>query len=566
MNLPPFIVSLALAPTDWVVLGVYVAILAGAGVYFARRAARTTDEYFLAAHGMPVWAVAFSILATAQSAATFVAVPQSSYTGNLAYLAGNIGAVIGAVILATVFIPAYYRRRASTPYELLESRFGPSSRLATACVYLGGRVFASGARLFVGALPASLALFGDTEPAHLAITIALFTIFGIAFTFLGGVSSVIWTDVLQVSVYLGAAVVVALVLWSSIPVSTADLVHALAHPPPGPDGTPSASKLTVVSLGLDPAKPGWGFDPSMSFTLLTSCTGLVLLTLASHGMDQDLVQRMLTCRSSARGAWSVIAGVLVGVPTVTLFLVIGLLLYVFYQRPDVMGAAAPPLASLPADSRDVFQHFAFRELAPGLAGLFLCGVFAAGPAGLNAGLNSMSSTFVGDVYRRFRPPTPARPDAHYLFVGRLGVLAAGLLLGGFAMLCIWWQQAAGQSLIDFVLSVMNFAYAGLLGVFLTALFTRRGNSTSVLAALVVGFVAVLMMNPLVWPRWTPWLGVGLDGVKLAFPWQLVIGAGLATAACALGMPKPGGVGLRSGTGDAPPPAPTPAPGPAILGP
>lgn len=512
---------------DWLVLGAYFTLLIGTGVWFSRRKVTNTREYFLANRSMPVWAVAISVLATAQSAATFVGVPQTSFSKDLTYLSSNIGGILAAVILATVFIPAYYRLNVSTPYALLDTRFGPGARTGACWAYLIGRVFASGSRIFLGALPASLAVFGDVTGGHMCVVIAAFILFGIAYTFFGGVGSAIWTDVVQVSVYIGAALVTIVVLFNKIPVGPLELIHALANPPGG------SSKLNVIDLGLDISKPGLGFDPGQEFSLLTVTTGFVLLTLASHGMDQDLVQRMLTCKDAKKGARSVMSGVLIGIPAVCIFLLVGILLYVFYQRPDIMGIAAPTY--LP-DSDKVFQSFAYREMNGGLAGLFLAGLFAAGPAGINGGLNSMASTFVSDVYKKSRPDAN---DARLLFVGRLAVVASGIALGTFAMFCTVLYDPKKGTLIAFVLSVMNFAYAGLLGMFFTALFTRRGNVASVLAGLASGFVAVMLFQPMVWGWWTsltPSLREHVAPIKVAFPWQLVVGAGVAFAVCCTGSP------------------------------
>ncbi|MGQ0627859.1 MAG: sodium:solute symporter family transporter [Phycisphaerales bacterium] len=504
---------------DWLVLGAYFAVLIGSGVWFSRKKATTTGEYFLASRGMPAWAVAVSVLATAQSAATFVGVPGAGYAGDLTYLSSNIGGIVAALILAAVFIPRYYALGVTTPYELLERRFGPGARSATAVAYLVGRVLASGARVFVGSLPASLFFFGDTSLPHMAITIAAFIVFGTLYTFVGGVSSVIWTDVLQVSVYLGAAVVTVVVLWQKIDLPVAEVVQILDTGGPG-----GASKLTVIRSGFEQSAP-LGFRPEDEFTLLTALTGFTLLTLASHGMDQDLVQRMLTCTSARKGALSVIGGVAVGIPAVLLFLCVGLLLFVFYHRP---GAEAAPLA------REVFQSFALTHLRGGLAGLFLAGLFAAGPAGINSGLNSMSSTFVSDLYRRWRPE---RPDGHYLKVGRIGVVAAGVLLGLCAVLCVQWHEATGGKLLSFVLSVMTFAYAGLLGVFFTALFTRRGSVASVIAGLVAGAACVVVLQPAVHEALLRLFEIDWKVPRINYTWHLVIGAAVSTCVCCLGRSR-----------------------------
>lgn len=509
-----------LQTADYAVLVGYFVLLIATGLWFSRKKAKNTEEYFLASRSMPVWAVALSILATAQSAATFTGVPQSSYAGDLTYLSSNIGGILGALILAWFFIPAYYRLGVATPYALLEKRFGRGARSAASWAYLGGRALASGARVFVGALPACQVMFGEVTTPAMMLTIVVFMVFGICYTYVGGVGSAIWTDVVQVCVYLGAAIVAIVILYSRIPVGLGEIVTALANPAQGP------SKITLLSFSTDPNK---------EFTIFTVLTGFVLLTLASHGMDQDLVQRMLTCKDAKAGARSVISGVLVGIPAVSIFLLLGLLLYIFYQRPDIMGSMSSN-TGLP--SGRAFEFFAFSEMTGGWAGLFLAGLFAAGPAGINSGLNSMASTYVNDVYKPSRPDVN---DAKCLLVGRIGVVASGVAIGVAAAGCQLIFDPKNDSLLGFVLGVMNFAYAGLLGMFLIALFTKRGSQASALLGLAGGFITVLLMQRMIWDMWTPHarvLGITwLPATTPAFPWHLVIGATVACGLCAIGKPR-----------------------------
>ncbi len=529
------VASASLVAADWVVLGLYFGLLAGSGAYFTWRARLQSrlgaTGYFNAGRTMPVWAVAVSILATAQSAATFVGAPEQSFNGDLSYLTTSLGSLTAAVVLATVFIPAYYRLGVTTPYQLLEHRFGPGAKLTASWAYMIGRVFASGARVYVGALPVSMAVFGDTDASHVAIAVVAFMIFGTLYTLAGGISSVIWTDVLQVGVYMGAAIVAIVILWSKIPGDAGEVYRVLAEgltrEGPGP------SKLGFGPVGVGAG----GVDVATPITLVTTLTGFALLALASHGTDQDLVQRMLTCKDGRHGARSVVFGILVGVPAVAVFLALGLLLWVYFVSAIGPGHEAAYLSRRP-DGRiagdEVFLRFILNEMPAGAAGLMIAGVMAAGPAGINASLNSMASTLVSDVYR---PARPGRSEGHYLAVSRWSVVGWGVVLGVFALACIEWRRHAGQDIINFVLSVMTFAYAGLLGVFCTALFTRRGSTASAIAAMVAGFVVVLLLRPEVWAWWTgltPWTRANLTGVKLAWPWHLVIGAGISTVVCCVG--------------------------------
>ena len=456
---------------DWAVLAGYFALLLGTGIYFNRKdTQRTSLDYFLAGHKMPVWAVTFSILATTQSAATFIGVPAASYRGSLTYLSISLGPIIAACIVAWIFVPVYFRAGVVTPYELLERRFGPGARRATSLAFLVGRVMASGARTYIGALPVSLAIYGDTTVLHMVVSVCLVMLVGTLYTLWGGVGSVIWTDVIQVTVYVGAGVAALLVLLHRIPLPLGDIIDLLRHTPTdASEGLAGGSKLRVVDLGIP-------FDPSKSQTLWTALTGFMLLNLAVFATDQDVVQKCLTCKSARQGAISALTGTLVGIPVVTLFLMVGSLLYVYYQCPQVMGPNPP---SPPANAGEVFQAFILTSMPSGLSGLMIAGVLAIGPAGINATLNGMASTLINDLYR---PLAPGKSERHYLAAGRLGVLLCGVLLTAFAVVCVFWKHSRpDQPLIDFALNVMGYAYAGLLGVFLCALLTRRGTSVSVIA-------------------------------------------------------------------------------------
>ncbi|MFM9994533.1 MAG: sodium:solute symporter family transporter [Phycisphaerales bacterium] len=490
---------------DWGVFAGYFALLIGAGVWFARRRVTSDRDYFLAGRTMPAWAVAVSLLGTAQSGATFIGGPQFSFASDYSYLITFAGGLLAAALVAAFFIPAYFRHGVWTPYELLERRFGRPARVAASVTYLVGRVFSNGSRVFIGSLAVSWVVFGDANAGHMFLAIGVLTIASILYALAGGIRSAIWIDAAQCAIYLGAAVVAIAYLLSVIPVGLPQVVATLMDP--GPD---QASKLTVVHTGLE-----W----HSKYTVWTAATGFCLLFIAVYGIDQDFVQRTLTCRSAAQAGRSVMLGVLFQIPATLLFLAIGSLLWVYYQRPDLMGAAHRY-----NDDHTIFLEFILTRVPHGLAGLMIAGVFAAGLSTVNA----MSSTFVNDGYKHL---FPGRSERHYLSVGRRGVVAFGLLLGLFAAVCVFWYDPSDRTLLDFVLDVMSFAYAGLLGVFFTALFTRRGNSASAIAALLSGFLVVTILQPGVWTR------LSGEPLGLAFPWQLVLGTMVATAVCCAGNPR-----------------------------
>lgn len=512
---------------DWAVVGLYFLVLVASGVWINRRPPDTTDGYFRGGGRIPWWAAGVSVVATSLSAASFIGVPQQSYLGDLTYISINIGMVIASVVIAVLFIPAFYAAKVQSIYQYLSIRMGAGAGTASSVMFLAGRVMASGARVYIGAIPASLILFGDLAPGHLAAAIGVLAFVGIVYTLFGGVTGVIWSDVIQMVVLVGACIGAVVLVLGRLEASPGEIVSALSTG--GPDG---GSKLTVLDATL---------DPRVTFSLPAAVIGFAIMGIGSYGVDQDLVQRMLTCRDAKAGARSVIGGVLLGVPTILLFLIVGLLLYLFYQHPELVGGT---LAEPPQDTRRVFVEFIVEEMPPGLTGLMIAGLFAAGLSSLNSAVNAMSSSFVNDFYRKMRPEVP---EERLVKVGRAAVVVWGLILAGFACACIWLERAhAAQgeqgTLLTFALTVMTFAYAGLIGVFGAALLTRRGNADSAIAALVTGFVAVALMQPMLWA-----LVVDLDArraaspgdpllyvLDLSFVWKLTIGVVLSFGVCVLG--------------------------------
>lgn len=488
----------SLGPLDWAVLAGYFVLLVTTGWVFSRREQRDTEDYFLGGRRMPTWAVSISIVATSLSVASFIGVPQQAYTSDLTYLSTNIGMILAALVVAFVFMPAFYRRRVRTIYELLDQRYGRAAMQATSGSYMVGRVMASGVRIYIGAIPVSIMLFGNLgmEPESLSISIAVLTLVSIFYTLVGGVSGVIWTDVIQTAVLLGACLLAVILIIIRLPIGPAEALSLLGD-------AEGINKLALIDLGSGP-EPWW----THPFSLPAVIVGFTLMGIASYGTDQDMTQRMLTCRDEKAAARSVMGGILAGIPAVALFMCMGLLLWLFYQQPDIWTARGLPIPAEPADSRTVFLGFIINEMPAGLGGLMMAGLFAAGLA--NSGINAMSSTFVNDFYRRWRP---ARTEQHYVSIGRAAVVAWGLILGGFAIACVFWQKTRSEddTLLTFALGVMTFAYAGLVPVFLTALLTRRGSTAGVIITLVTGFSLVLAMQPIVWR------GVAdLDSLRLTF--------------------------------------------------
>lgn len=485
------------APLDWLVVGLYVLVLLAGGWLFSRFKAEDARDYFLAGRTVPAWLAAISVLSATQSAATFLGAPDQGYRGDYSYLGAVLAPVLAAFFVAHVLIPRFYAMRATTVYELLEARFDARAKHWAGGMFLIGRVLAGGARVYLAAIAIAMVAFGSIDAQAIILSAAAVMLVSFLFTFHGGLKSVIWNDLIQFVIYAGSALAVLIFLRLSIPVSNGELIAALSNTPEG------VNKLRLLDFSTDLGKP---------FTVLAIFTGLFLLNVANAGLDQDTTQRLLASPDAKTGARGLIYSQLASVPLIAMFVTIGLLLYVFYHRPDLMGADNQAATSFAGEKITVFVHYILTQVPPGLRGLVTIGVTAAAVATTNSALNAMSSVMISDFYKPWRERRGAAGPKHYVRAGRWGMAIVGLAMFGTAVLSFYWQRHTDMPLLEFALQVMVFAYAGLLGVYFVAVFTKRGNSASVIAGLAAGFVTVLLLQPFI-----------LGPTGLAFPYQLCIG-------------------------------------------
>ena len=502
---------------DWLTIGGYVGLLVLLGCFFSRRKSENSRDYFLGGNTMPYWVVAVSVLATSQSAATFLGGPDQGYRGDYTYLSTNIGTILAALFVARVLIPRFYALKVTTVYELLGHRFNANTMRAAGAMYLVGRVFASGSRLFLAAIAVSMILFSNIDAQSIIIAAFLMMALGFLVTFLGGINSVIWSDLIQFIIYVASAGAVLFVLWKAIPVPADEVLSALRHTPEG------QNKLQLFNFAFDFSKP---------FTMLSIVTGLTLLSIGSFGLDQDMTQRVLTCKNEKDGARALLISAVVAIPVVWLFVSIGQLLYIFYERPDLMGhgIASAVTRTFDGEKITIFMHYILNELPAGMRGLVTVGVVAAAVSTINSGLNSMSSVIVEDFYKPWRERRDTVPERHYVRAGQISMGLVGIALFLMAVLSFYWQRYTNMPLLEFALSVMVFSYSGLLGVYFTVIFTKRGSHTSVLWALAAGFAVTLMQQDyIVDSLHLPQMFKGL-----AFTWKLCIGTLIAFLICMAG--------------------------------
>lgn len=457
---------------DWAIFGFYFFLVIVSSVWLSRVKVKSSKDYFVGEKSLPMWAVAISVLATSQSAATFLGAPDLAYKGNLTFIGFFFSALLAVVIVSKVLVPKFYEIGAITVYELLEKRYTSRAKRDAGMMFLVGRLFASGARLYIGALAVSMILFSDIAPLHIILAISILMAGSLGYAYFGGIKSIIYADIVQVIIYIGAALFIIYHLYFTLLGGDFNLIYTTLA---------SDDKLKIVDFA---------FEGSYNFWALI--TGLLLLNIAAYGLDQDMTQRILTCKDKNEGAKSLMLSILITIPTSFLFLIIGLLLYLYYQHPEISGFSSEVTQKFAGQKIAIFMTYILHELPDGLKALATIGVVATTFTSTSSVLGAMSSVAITDIYK---PMFNHKSEEHYLKASKMGVLVFAILLSIMAVLSYYWQQVSEIPLLDFALGVMAFAYAGLLGVFGVALFSDRGNETTVRLALIGGFLSVLILQP-----------------------------------------------------------------------
>ena len=471
---------------DWSIFAAYFLLLALTSYLFSRKKITSAEEYFTASNTMPMFAVAISLLATSQSAATFLGVPEFAYTNNFTLIGFYFASLLAVLFIAKFFVPRFYAIKAVTVYELLESRYGASAKREAGVMFLVGRLMASGARLYIAALAISMILFLDITFVHMLLSIILLLLGALAYTYFGGVKSVIYSDVIQAFTYISAGLLVLFFLYTSL-----DGVNIL-------EILQNHNKITFLDSSFDG-----------KFSIVGLLSGWLLLNIAAYGLDQDMTQRVLTCRDTNDAKRSLILSILLTIPIVLLFLSIGALLFVHYQNIAVEQ-------KFHGEKITIFMYYILNEMPEGIRAFVTVGAIAAALSSTNSVLGAMASVALEDLYKPYKlRKAPNTDDAHFLKASRVAVLLFALLLFVMAIISFFWQKYSDLPLITFALGVMAFAYTGLLGVFFSAIFTSRGSASRVPLALWGGFATVLCLQPYTF------------GFHIGFAWQITLGTLLA---------------------------------------
>ncbi len=463
---------------DLLIIAVYLAGITLFGLRFRKRQ-RTMRDYFLAGRDIPWWAISLSIVAAETSTLTIISIPGLAYDSNLAFLQVVMGYVIGRIIISFVLLPQYFRGELFTAYQLIERRFGPELRTVTAGLFLLTRAAAEGVRVYAVSIVVSIAL-GTGE----VTSIAIITLLTLIYTFEGGLSAVIWTDVVQTFIYVGGTLVGLVTILHLVPGGWGS-VQAIAG---------GLHKFHLFDLSFfDPAiSPRW---PHLNFakpyTLWAGIIGGAFLTTASHGTDQLIVQRLLAARNQRQSVLALLSSGVAVFFQFGLFLFVGVMLFAYYQVPSSTFGRADR----------IYPTFIVTRMPHGIAGLLIAAILAAAMSNLSAALNSLSSSSIMDFYVRFRP---AGNEERRLRLARLATLAWAIIMFGLAILAL---HRVGR-VIEVGLQIASVAYGALLGAFLLGALTKRANQSGAIVGMICGFATELYLWKWSHVAFTWWVAIG----------------------------------------------------------
>lgn len=462
---------------DYVIIAAY---LIGVAIFGAIKGGKqkSSHDYFLGAKSVPWWAVCFSIVAAETSTLTFISIPGLAYLTNLNFLQVTFGYLLGRIVIALYFLPAYYKGDLTTAYAFLENRFGSKTRSLSSIVFIFTRMAADGVRLFATAIPLKLMLDISYPTAIIIIAIIALT-----YTYMGGVKGVIWVDVIQMVIYLGgAAIALGFLIWNFLPEGFNSIISA----------SQADNKLQFINWGFSGGLKDFFADP---YTLLGGLLGGAFLSMASHGTDQLIVQRLLTIKSLKEARKAIVGSGILVIIQFVIFLFAGLALYAYYGTYELSTLGI-------SKSDEIFPLFIINKLPIGVSGIIVAGLFAAALSTLAGSMSALASSTMLDLYKPF---TGIDDTIKELKISRYFTVMWAVLLIGSA----FFFMSSPQTVVELALSIASFTYGGLLGTFILGLINKKATQEDALAGFIGGIFIMITVISLQLVAWTWYTLVGV---------------------------------------------------------
>ncbi len=484
---------------DWFVIIFYLVAVIALGVWFGRDQQNTRD-YFLGGRNIPWWGIGASIVATETSALTIIGVPAIAYGGNILFIQMIVGYVIARIILAIVMVPHYMKGEIYSPYQMLENHLGKSPRRLAGAFFLLLETMSAGVRVYVACIPVRLML-GDAicsigglvDPILGAIL--LFVVLSLIYTYIGGVKAVVWTDAVQMLLFVLGG------------------LYALFYIPTLIDGGWSAAiakaseagKLVWLNTDLSWAAP---------FNIWMGVIGGTVMVMSSHGADQLIVQRVLSAKNVSEGRKSLIFSAVLIFPLFLIFLLVGVMLWVFYQSHP-MQIPLPERSPGIGSNDFIFPIFMMTEVPHVMRGFLIVAILSAAMSSISSAISALASVSTMDF---LKPAVKSRDEAFFLrFSKHSTIFWAG------ALIFTAWLTREVEFVLNAAFSLRGLTSGALLAALFLAIFGRGIGPGPVMAGMIV---SVVFMNLIYWPATLPatkdwWMAT--FGGAVFWPWFTLIG-------------------------------------------
>ncbi len=454
----------------WIIIVYLIAIAAFGKISGGKQ--KSVKDYFIGSKEISWWIISFSIVAAETSTLTFISIPGLGYLTNLNFLQLTFGYLLGRIIVALYFLPAYYKGDLTTAYSYLENRFGKKTRSFASIVFLFTRTASDGVRLFATAIPLYLLL--DISPIFAIVIIAFVALL---YTYTGGLKGVIWVDAVQMFIYIGGAILAGVILINNLPGNLSQIFSS----------TEISKKLNIINFGFDKGFQGFFNQP---YTLISGLIGGAFLSMSSHGTDQLIVQRLLAAKTLADSKKAIVTTGIVVIFQFALFLVLGVLLFAYYGPMNIR-------------SDEIFPKFIIEVIPSGAKGIIIAGLFAAALSTLAGSITSLSSSTMMDLYLPFKKVLNEKKDL---------IISKTLTIFWSAMLILsaFFFMESPKAVVELALSIASFTYGGLLGTFLLGLLNKHAKQEDALAGFASGIFVMIAVISLKLVAWTWYILIGVS--------------------------------------------------------
>ncbi|MBN2375431.1 MAG: sodium:solute symporter [Sedimentisphaerales bacterium] len=460
---------------DWLIIILYMMGVVSIGFILSGKQ-KSTKDYFLGGKNIPWWAVGFSIVATETSAATFIGVPGLAFAGNLGFIQNVLGYIIARIFLAIVMVPQYFKGEIYSPYQILARSFGEIPCVLAALFFLIGGSLAVGVRVYMAAIPLEIVLGMEIWQA-----IFIFGVIATIYTLLGGIQAVIWADVIQFFLLIGGGVFAVIYIPMLLDGGYTEAMHQARE----------AGKLVWLNTH---------FTLSAPFNIWMGLIGGTFVTLHSHGAEQFIVQRLLTCKSVNDGRKALIMSAVIIFPLFLLFLIVGALLWVYYQGNDFLISPLNDSGKIVNDR--VFPIFIVTKMPHILKGMVLAGFYAAAMSSVDSGLSALSSVSVMDFIKKFIAKN--KDTKYYMTLSKSTTVVWAVLIMAIALLC---KQAT--LIFNLAFELAGLTSGPLLGAMLFAIIVKKAKWQPVITGMVFSFfcmLTILLLNKYeIYSIHWPWL-------------------------------------------------------------